>query len=202
MNKFLAFSLLLLSLCGCSGPANADKELESELTKAYEDLYLSMYGLEYPPNEKVLQTCKKNNIESCLRVYKKVQTAKKVVQNAIARDEPLALTTTLDKIVNKCSSEKSEDDFTCVGAVVSLYFFDKEKQQQQIMDALANLSSHSVKLVFNHQYPWFFNRPNPDQWIAFVNSLSDQMLPAMNKKIAIEYFEESKKSFEKFGVML
>jgi hypothetical protein len=202
MNKLLAFSLSLFLLCSCSSPANADKELESKLAKAYEDLYLSMYGLEFPPNEKVLETCKKNNIESCLRVYKKVQAAKKVIQDAIADDDTLALNSTLNKIVTKCADEKSGDDFTCVGAVVSLYFFDSEKYQRHIMDALSNSGSNSIKLVFSHQYPWFFNRPNPDKWIAFVNSLSDQMLPPTDKKITIEYFDKSKKSFEKFGVML
>jgi len=146
--------------------------------------------------------CVKNNDESCLRVYKKVQDAKKFVLDAIEHDEAGVLNNTINKIVARCGGEKSKDDFTCVGAVISLYFLNNEKYQKRIQEALNNAGSNSIKLVFSSRYEWMYNRPDTDQWIAFVKNLPAEAIPPMEKKTVIESFEGSKTGFEKFGVML
>jgi hypothetical protein len=202
MNKIATFLVLCFLLSGCTNSASAEKAFESKLDKAYEDLYSARFGLEYPPSKKDLDICKNKKIESCLRVYTAVQDAKKFIHEVIERDESLALSDTLNKITVKCGVENSMKDLTCVGAVISLYFFDKEKYQQQIRDALTSSGNSVIKLVFSYRYEWMYNRPDSDRWIAFVNSLPEPVMSHNEKEPFIEYFEESNKSFKKFGVML
>ena len=202
MNTLSILILSVFLLSGCSNTANAGKDLQSELDSAYENLYLANFGLEYPPNQKILDLCIKNSDKSCLRVYRKVQDTKKFVLGAIDKDEDRVLNNTLNKIVVRCSGEKSRDDFTCVGAVISLYFFHNEKNQKKIQDALSKASRNSVKLVFSSRYEWMYNRPDSDKWVGFVKTFPDQVITPAERATIIKAFENSKTGFEKFGVML
>ena len=85
--KILSFFLLLVFLlASCSNSANADKDIEAKLDKVYEALNAASLGLEYPPNQKVLDGCIKNNDKSCLKAYRSVQDAKKTILEAIGDD--------------------------------------------------------------------------------------------------------------------
>ncbi|MCI0505835.1 MAG: hypothetical protein L0Z73_06950 [Gammaproteobacteria bacterium] len=202
MNKLTIVILSVLLLSGCSQSANADKDFEAQLDNAYEALNLARLGLDYPPNQEILDNCVKDNDSSCLRAYNRVQEGKKFLLETISRDEDRVLRITLNRIETKCASEKTEDSFICTGAVVSLYFFNKEHHQPQIMDALLNKGENLVKWVFFMRFEWMYNRPDPDEWIAFVKSLPDDVMPPIEKDIEINTFEKSKQPFEKFGVML
>ena len=70
------------------------------------------------------------------------------------------------------------------------------------MDALRTAPKIPIERVFATKYGWMYNHPDPDKWMAFVKSLPDNLLSPIEKKIAIEDFEKSKKSFEKFGIIL
>lgn len=201
MNKIGIFIGLMFFL-GYSASAGAGEEIEARLDGAYEGLYVSLYGLQYPPNRNVLDACFKNNDRSCINAYERVQEAKKTLREIIDRDESFALANTLNKIFVHCGGNAGDSDFSCIGAVIALYFFNEERHQQPIMDALSKSGGDVISLVFGHHYPWFFNRPDPDRWIVFVNSLPDRLLPPMGKRITIQYFEDSKQNFERFGVML
>lgn len=202
MKKTVICLVVCFLLSGCISSASADKAFESKLDKAYEKLYSARFGLEYPPNQKILDLCIKHNDKSCLSVYTYVQSAKKFIHEAIENDDPIVLSNTLNKITVRCADGNNIKDFTCVGAVIALYFFDKEKHQQLIRDALAASGNHVIKLVFSSRYEWMYNRPDPDQWIKFVDSLPESAIPTAEKDAFVKYFEESKKSYEKFGVML
>jgi len=52
MNKFTILIVSVFLPISCSNTTNAGKDLELELDKAYEALYLANFGLEYPPNKK------------------------------------------------------------------------------------------------------------------------------------------------------
>ena len=202
MNKHAIVMLSVLLLGGCSQPANAGKNFETQLDNAYEALNVARLGLDYPPNQEILDNCVKDNDSSCLRAYKRVQEGKKFLLAAISRDEDRVLRITLNRIETKCASEKNGDSFICIGAVVALYFFDKQHHQPQIMDALLNKGENLIKWVFFMRFEWMYNRPDPDQWIAFINAVPDDILPANEKVPVIRHFERSKQAFEKFGVML
>jgi len=202
MNKQAIVILSMLLLGGCSDSANAGKNFEAQLDNAYEALNLASLGLTYPHYQHRLEDCIQNNDESCLRSYKRVQEGKKIVAEAISRDEARVLHISLNRIQTKCVSDKVEDSTVCIGAIVSLYFFDKDHHQLVIMDALRAMPHISFKQVFASKYEWMYNRPDPDQWIAFIKTLPDDKMPATRKKSTIDDFEKSKQLFEKFGVML
>ncbi|HEY5603290.1 MAG TPA: hypothetical protein VIM41_09290 [Gammaproteobacteria bacterium] len=202
MNKHTIIMLSVLMLGGCSDSANAGKDFEAQLDNAYEALNVARLGLDYPHYQSILDDCVRDKDKSCLGVYKDVQSAKKFVLEAISRDEDRVLRITLNRIETKCASEKNGDSFICTGAVVALYFFDKQHHQPQIREALRIMPNISFKRVFSLKYEWMYNRPDPDQWIAFIKSLPDHVMPPNEKKIEIETFEKSKQLFEKFGVML
>ena len=202
MDKHTIVMLSVLLLGGCSDSANAGKDFEAQLDNAYEALNLALYGLTYPHYQRILDDCIKDRDESCLRSYKRVQEGKKFLLAAISRDEDRVLRITLNRIETKCASEKTDDSIVCTGAIVALYFFDKQHHQPQIREALRIMSQPSFKRVFSAKYEWMYNRPDPDQWIAFIKSLPDHVMPPNEKKIEIETFEKSKQPFEKFGVML
>ncbi|MCI0507596.1 MAG: hypothetical protein L0Z73_16000 [Gammaproteobacteria bacterium] len=202
MNKLTIIILLVLMLGGCSNSSNAGKDIEAQLDKAFAALWLADLGLEYPHDQGILDYCVKNNDEACLRAYQQVQGGKKIILETIAQDEALVLRTTLNRIEIKCASEKTEDSIVCTGAVVSLYFFNKDHHQAQILASLRAMSSTSFKRAFSGKYEWMYNRPDPDEWIAFIKSLPDHTMPANEKVPVIRHFEKSKQTFEKFGVML
>ena len=201
--KIILFMLLVFSIAGCSNSAKAGKDVEATLDKAFEALNGASLGIEYPPSQEVLDGCIKNKDASCLKAYTNVQDAKKTILKAIDDDAGRALNITLDRRMTKCNDKKIfEDDAICIGAIISLYFFNKQNQQQKIMDALRTAPSVSFKRAFATNFEWMYYRPDPNQWIEFVNSLSDQSMPPDEKKLVIEDFKQSEQEIMKFGVML
>ena len=121
MNKLSILYLSIFLLGGCSNSANAGKNIESELDKAYEALNLASLGLNYLHNQETLDKCIKNKDESCLKAYKRVQDGKNAILNAIEYDEAFVLSTTMNRIKYKCNDHKKlDDDVVCIGAIVSL----------------------------------------------------------------------------------
>ncbi|MCP3872914.1 MAG: hypothetical protein GY699_07140 [Desulfobacteraceae bacterium] len=215
----LCFIFLILSICSCNRhQANSDN-YTSSLKTAYQALWMTKGGLEYPPRQEILDICKQGKDPGCLKVYKHVQEGKETLLSKIASDPERTLAFTLDTICTQCeygidevANEKKglEIEGECLGAITSLYFFNKDHQDKVILDRFKNASPKVLTWVFaTSRFEWFYNRPNPDRWIEFSNNIPDDIIKEMarppgemQREFIIEEFEKKIDDIEKFGVML
>jgi len=198
------FSVLLLMTVNCSA---SKPEHEYKLNDAYENIYLSHFGLEYPPNEQYLKTCQQKNDEVCLKPYKLVQQAKDYLLNAITENKEQTFQRIINTITVYCPKTKNRnnttDEYYCYGAVIALYLFNDPIYDSKILDFVHNAPKPVINALFATQYEWFYNRPNVDEWISLVTKLPKEILDEDEKRAPLYHFNEAKShTFEKFGLML
>ncbi len=215
----LCFILFILFVCSCNRHKADSDNFSSSLNTAFQALWMSKGGLEYPPDQDYLELCKQGKDPGCLKVYKHVQEGKETLLKKIESDPERTLSFTLDTICTQCeygidevANEKKglEIEGECLGAITSLYFFNKDQQDKIILDRIKKVSPKVLSWIFvTTRFEWFYNRPKPDRWIEFIKSIPEKTLKEMGgphriieKETRIEEFEKKIDDIEKFGVML
>ena len=66
---------------------------------------------------------------------------------------------------------------TCgYGAIVSRYFFAKPEEGKIILDKFKTADAAVLsKMLGPSQYAWYINRPDPTNWISYLESLPDDV---------------------------
>jgi len=207
VSRFVKFSLsfLLISLIsfGCTA---ATPDFNEKLNKAYEQLYLARFGLEYPPREDILRICLEKKLQDCLSVYNPVQEGKQTLRAAIAKDKAAVFTHLTNTIAQDCTKTDTKTEqqaiFRCYGAVIAWYFFTDPVYNQKLQDILAHAPSTIAKIILGTRYEWNYNRPQVDKLITLIKALPTDTLTDAEKQSIIRFFKESQQPYEKFGVML
>lgn len=210
MKYFLTILIIMVlsSVSVSSARDNATSDLERELHDAFKSISLSHLGLEYPPDNDRLSSC----TGGCLEVFNRVMDAKQFIMAQAHAMPEKTLGITLDAIFHyalqipaassrpKSPDEGLSESSTCFGAIIALYFFDRDAQDRIIFDRIKSGPPEVLDKLFVLDYEWLHNRPNPERWVVFVDSLPEKNFPAPFKKHIIETLR--KKDFKKFGIML
>ncbi len=208
-----AFCILLLA--GCCKPCLVRDDFELALKWAYHDLHLAHMGLEYPPRKEILESCWKSRDRGCLDAYLSVQQGKKIVLNNKDIDPNRTLSFTLDTICKQCDMALDHHkgigvESECIGAVTALYFFNSEDEDKIILNRLEKASPLVLDWVLDGpRAEWFYNRPDPERWIDFVNNLPDETIEQMarpseemERSFIADKFKTKESEIEPFGLML
>jgi len=209
----LYFLLLLLSTC-CSERQAIHDDFEFSLRLTYESLGLTKQGLDFPSQE-ALEICKqeRSDCKNYSRNYIAVQNAKKNLLAKIAAYPERTLAFTLDTMCLECSQDTDkmskkgkvaavEVELRCLGAIVALYYFNQNYQDQIIIDRFTNAPAEVLQWIAEGRYEWFYNRPTPEKWIEAINKIPDDRLEPALKKTMIQRISSAANKPEKFGVML
>lgn len=207
--------LLVLSflrpLGPCAAADNRAGDLTSALHEAFSAIYFTHYGLDFPPNQDIVDKCYAYKDKGCMKVFNEVMDAKQFLMAQVKADPDRVLNITLDTIFEYAEKtpdpdkRKTPDEgFTeatiCNGAIIALYFFNQEKQDRLILDRVKTASPKILRLFFVTYYEWQYNRPDPEPWVKFVETLPEKKYSAHFKKDAIETFRKT--DYVKFGLML
>jgi hypothetical protein len=212
---FICFLLPTLSLASDS----KNKSEKYDLDYAYEAIYLSHFGLEYPGNKKHLDDCIKNRDKGCLSCYSVAKKGRDYLLKWITQDQDRTLKKTLDNIIYYCNEDPIEDygsnehtskakrynykiGTLCVGPIISLYYFDQDKYDRVTLERLKHAPPKVINEVFGDNYEWMHNRPDPKRWIRFLENLPSNVMNKSKKTNRIEIFQKKKGAGEAFGVML
>lgn len=207
---FFYLLFVILSFEGCKESHTKNNGFTLSLKMAYQKLWLTKGGLEYPPRQEILERCKKSK-DSCFKTYRSVQEGKKALLSKILIDPERALSFTLDTICVQCEknieeikdkNKALEAEGECLGAITALFFFYKDGQDRAILDRLLKQSSQVLSRIARHRCEWFHNRPKPERWIEAIEKLPDDQLEQWKKETIIEELKKNIKDIEKFGIML
>lgn len=198
------FWLFLFLFVGCNSVSNSSSDIKETLSNAYTKLFYITNALEYPSTQSSLDKCIEANYEPCLSVYNEVKKAKSVIVDIVEKNDQKSLKVTLDLIREYCPIEgrNIQREKHCTGSIIALYFFDQSHHQKEILRVLTKIDQRTLNHMFSNTFAWHHNRPNKNEWIKFINSLSDETLKPNMKKIIIDAFEQPKTKITKFGVML
>ncbi len=206
---FLILSILLSSVA-CANSAEPSDDLESSLHEAFKAIYLSHFGLEFPPNQEIANICYATQDESCLSTFERVMDGKRYIVSQVRADADRVLQITLDTIfryaaipdngTRQTDEDLIEESTAGYGAVMALYFFDRYGQDRKIVGRMKFATPEVLRSLFRIDYEWQYNRPDPQRWIDFVEALPEKSFPASLKEEIISCFRKSDRT--KFGLML
>ena len=168
--------LLCIALVAHLSPAwgNERDPLQSEflLLGSLENL------LSFPTTQEALDECVASKDESCLQLYSRFRRA---VQRLFDAGVETALKRTLTAVEAECRAAASPGSTpfspwqSCRGAVTALYFFPSKAQDRAILAHLRTLNAAVLRnaLVDSQGFTgdWVYNRPDPQRWIMFVESV-------------------------------
>ncbi len=205
---FLILSILLPSNA-CAAEAKSIDNLEYSLQEAFRAISFIHYGLDFPPNQDIVDRCYANRDESCLRTFEPVIDAKRYIVTQVRADPDRALQITLDTIfkftevqadaIDRITNEGLSEECTYHGAIMALYFFNRDEQDRKILDRIKSAPLRVLNSLFG-DYEWQYNRPEPQRWIEFVKALPEKDFPASHKEYIISCFRKAGR--KKFGLML
>ena len=150
--KRISFAFIVVLLLSCRGQQSI-----------FSSLALVHTGLDFPFTQEKLTLCRKTNDEPCLRVYKRVKNAKKLL---FSRSREKALKLTIDTISKECVN--SQSNLVCIGAITALYFFPTLQDDISIRNFLNNTSSDVLKHVTSNGASWLNNRENKLVWRDWI----------------------------------
>jgi hypothetical protein len=215
MKNLICISILLalFPVITCSAKDNRSDDLEPALHKAFRAIYLSTYGLNYPGTEDRVANCIARKVKDCLDTFNDVMDAKQLIVDQIQADPERVLKITLDtiftyaelvpdpKIPLKDPNEGLHEESTYTGAIMALYFFNRDEQDQVILNRMKKAPLKVLEeLFYTAAYAWLHNRPHPERWVAFVETLPENSFSIRRKKTIIDTLKTT--DFEKRGIML
>ncbi len=213
MKNLICISILLaLSLVdACSAKDNRSGDLEPALHNAFRAIYLSTYGLEYPGDDEGVAHCIAYKDKDCLKTFNDVMDAKQLIVDQIQADPERVLNITLETIftyADLISDQKARQDSsgiipneetTYTGAIMALYFFNRDEQDQVILTRMKKAPLKVLEELFG-AYAWLYNRPHPERWVAFVETLPENSFSIQHKKTIIDTLKTT--DYKKRGIML
>jgi hypothetical protein len=146
----------------------------SDLAEAYATLGFTY--LDQPTTVDALKHCVKEKNQSCLSAFKAERHVARVI---FSHGREAALKTTLHAIAEYCNisaqnKNNKEEWRKCRGAVVSLYFFHSDSEDQRIVHFFSKLPPAVVSNIFvesqSYSGDWISNRPDKNRWPALINS--------------------------------
>jgi len=211
-NLICIFIVLALTLvAACNAKDNGSGDLEPELQNAFQAIQLSIGGLDYPGDEEGLASCIAYKDKDCLKTFNDVIDAKQFILAQIQADPERVLNITLDTIftyadlipVSKIPfmhpDELKNERLAYTGAIIALYFFNRDKQDQVILNRMKKAPLKVLKKLFRVDV-WLYNRPQPERWVTFVETLPENSFSIHDKKFLIDTLRTT--DFKKFGIML
>jgi hypothetical protein len=182
--------LVLIMFFGCNYNTHESKqeELSSTLKTAFERLYLAKGGLEYPHSKEALDNCTQHNDKACLDAFNQVNHAKDVIASSA---DIKTLETTLDIIEATClSSDEETAPFICYGGIMSLYYYNAPDQDTLIMNRMERYPKTIRNMIFNNEFYWYLNRPDPNKWIRFLESADIHWDDRPQKMYTLDMFKK------------
>jgi hypothetical protein len=211
-NLICVLILLALSLAAaCSAKDNRSDDLETALHHAFRAIYLSTYGLNYPGTDEGVAYCIAYKDKDCLDTFNYVMDAKQLIVAQIQADPERVLNITLDTIFTyaelipdpKTRQDSSgiipNEQTTYTGAIMALYFFNRDEQDQVIFNRMKNAPLKILEGLFGAD-AWLYNRPHPERWVTFVETLPENPFSIQHKKTIIDMLKTT--DFKKDGIML
>jgi hypothetical protein len=176
-HKTLVSALLILALVSCN--ANSDN-------KAYRQLYLSKYAIDFPQTRAQYDRCRQKPVEPCRKLIEKAEDGKRRI---LSMGSSRAIEAAFNTIQEYCPDGSSEDEELCKGAIISLFLFDDEEKDRQIRALFTQLPQTVQSEIFGQSpYAWFSNRPQAKPWIQIIQSLPEVQLSTNDKNAVIQIF--------------
>mgnify|MGYP001546099915 CR=1 FL=1 len=189
--RTLCLILFIYSNSICAGGVSK----KDEAISIFSGLALVHHGLEFPPSVGILNLCKKNNDDQCLSVYNRAVAGKNML---LTMPHNSALKLTLNTIEKYCPEKAyiNSKDAMCEGAFTSLFYFNSNEDDNEIIAFLKKQDMHTQELMVRlaNAYDWPYNRANKSKWIDFFNSLS--FISNIQKTYYQELFETKKIDFK------
>lgn len=183
------FVLLLALGFDCKALNGESNNLDTFLQKAFNQIYLAKFGLEYPHTVYILNSCIKYNDKQCLKIYNRVLMGRKMIQSV---SSTRALETTLDIIEKTCLSKDEQlANITCYGGIISLYFYTLPEQDFKILKRIQMYPKEIRNIIFDIEFFWFYNRPNKDVWVNAISAMDIEWKNDIHKQITLGLFKKS-----------
>jgi hypothetical protein len=181
----LLITVLFQTACNKQGSLDQN-EASSQLVPLFRALYVAEYGKFYPHSEKILERCKTTDDKKCLALYKSVNNAK---QELISLKSQETLKTTFKIIIDSCESPNEEvANFDCYGALMSFYFYSEAEYDADILEFVKNLSPRVQTKIFNGNFDWFINRPDPELWVDYLKDAPVEWQTDAAQQVTMDYF--------------
>lgn len=150
--------------------ANSEQQKMAALLKtSFEKIYLAKGGLAYPQTKEILDACVQSKDQPCLDAYNSVEEARNSIETIADLD---ALNTTLNIIEQTCLADNDTMmNFTCFGGIMSLFFFNSPGQDDIILARVKNYPMKIQNMIFNNEFYWYHNRPNPKRWVQYIEEV-------------------------------
>lgn len=213
MKKLLCIFVIILQSHAAivSAAVSGDGKLELELQEAFRAFHIVHYGLEYPWTQDLLDGCYAGKADyPCVKYFERVRDAKHFVSAQVRANPDRTLQITLDTIfssgrpspmgLSHAGQEENFGEATYYGAIMALYLFNRDEQDRQILARMKSASPKVLNDLFNISYEWLHNRPDPQRWVIFVETLSGKDFSEHAKKDIINTIRKS--DYEKFGLMI
>jgi hypothetical protein len=186
--RVVTFLLFSLAGCVCMATDKQQKNLEAVLQKSFNQLAMAVSGLDYPYTVDMLNDCVKHNDKDCLRVYNHTLAGKKMIQSVSSIK---SLDITLDGIEKYCrSQDENLANFTCNGAVLSLYFYTTVAQDTKILNRIKIYPKQIKNIIFRNSFYWFYNRPNKDAWVSAISVMDIDWRNDIHKQRTLSLFRK------------
>lgn len=187
--RFPVFIFLLVLGFGCNASNSEADNVDIFLAKAFNKIYLSTNGLEYPNTVRTLNHCIKYNDSECLESYNIVLSGRKMIRSVSSMK---ALETTLDIIERTClSKDENLANNTCYGGIISLYFYTSSEQDAKILNRIKTYHKDILNIIFGSEFFWFYNRPNKDAWVNAISAMDIDWKNDIHKQITLNLFRKS-----------
>lgn len=183
------FVLFLVLSLSCNAVNNEQKDLELNLLKSFDHIYLAKFGLDFPKTVDTLNRCIQYNDKQCLKAYNEVMEGKKKIQSVASTH---ALEITLDIIEKAClSKDEKLANFTCYGGIMSLYFYNSPEYDAKILERIKIYPKKIRNMIFDNEFYWFYNRPNKDVWINVVSMMDVDWVNNTYKEHILSLFRKN-----------
>ncbi len=134
---------------------------------------LVYFTKDFPFNNSILESCRKNKDKACLSIYNSAVEGKKEL---LSLPHNKALDLLLDRINERCSRDDWDQDPTrgCDGGIASLYFFNTPEDDDKIRHFFLNQSNILQHRIFRFSlFEWFYNRPDKSKWIQMIEGMNN-----------------------------
>lgn len=196
MNKFsmlkikhILFVIFLAFITSCTVIKNRQQDMIFILRTSFDAIYIAKYGLDYPRTEHSLNRCVEYKDQQCLNAYNHVLKGKNRILSLSSSN---SLTITLDIIEDSCLSEDENiANFTCYGGIMSLYFYNSPEHDYKILSRIKEYPKMVKSIIFNNEFLWYHNRPEPDVWIDYISSIDVSWEKDVQKQFVLDMFKKS-----------
>jgi len=185
----------------CDNSVSKNSNLHYDLRSHFESLYIAKHGKDYPYTNERLEKCRKINYQPCLKAYEVVNNAR---QKLASLPKDKALEETLNMLPEDClSKDENISNFVCHGGIMSLFFYAAVEQDKIIFNAIKKYPVKVQEVIFNNEYAWYSNRPDPSKWVQYISTLNMNWEPETQKSFVIKLFKNNISQLEpKPGLMV